>query len=144
MKKDTTRLFVYGTLRRDPSHDMSDVLVGTARFAGDACVEGRLYDLGAYPGLVLTNDGHRVRGEVYELSAQDWTNVIEKLDAYEGCTPLDPAPHEYRRELIKVEMSTGQRAKAWAYILNRHTAALPEIESGDFIDKRSAPSRNAS
>ena len=131
--RSSTRLFVYGTLRRDPSHDMFHVLARSAIFLGEAEVQGRLYDLGAYPGMVVTRDGSRVRGEVYEIQSDRWSEAIEQLDKYEGCSEADPAPHEYRRELVQTELENGQRADAWAYLLNRPTKGLPEISSGDYL-----------
>ena len=52
-------LFVYGTLRDDPAHDMFHVLAANAELIGEATVAGRLYDLGEYPGLVLIPDIRR-------------------------------------------------------------------------------------
>ena len=132
---DSTRLFVYGTLRRDPRHEMFHVLAKTAQFIGDARVAGRLYDLGAYPGMSLSNPSGYVKGELYEVHPHSWTRVIQKLDEYEGCSDHDPEPHEYRRELVQAELPSGETVDAWAYVLNRNEYGLREIESGDYLSE---------
>lgn len=133
-----TRLFVYGTLRRDPSHDMFHVLARVARFLGEAEVQGRLYDLGAYPGIALTDDNRLVKGELYEIQPEHWREAIQRLDEYEGCHESDPLPHEYRRELVHARLNDGRRLSAWAYVLNRPIDGLPEISSGDYLSVASS------
>ena len=112
---------------------MFHVLAKKATFLNDARVAGRLYDLGAYPGMVLSDDGSYVRGEIYEVRPDDWYTVIQRLDDYEGCSERDPLPHEYRRELVRAELRSGEVIDAWAYVLNRHAEGLREIVSGDFL-----------
>ena len=48
----TRYVFVYGTLRRGGSNDITR-LVPSPRWVGTAQVAGQMYNLGAYPGLVL-------------------------------------------------------------------------------------------
>lgn len=131
----STQLFVYGTLRNDPSHEMFHVLARNAKFVGEAHVEGRLYDLGEYPGMTLQSDGKSVKGELYDVRPERWADVIQQLDRYEGCADGDPEPHEYRRELVRARLSTGRAVDAWAYILNRPSRGLSEIVSGDYLSK---------
>ncbi|MDP9190516.1 MAG: gamma-glutamylcyclotransferase [Acidobacteriota bacterium] len=134
MLADTpTQLFVYGTLRSDPSHEMFHVLARRAKFLGEARVAGRLYDLGEYPGMVLRPDDRYVKGELYDVRPEYWNEVIQQLDRYEGCEDGDPQPHEYRRELVEAELSNGRSVEAWAYVLNRPVTGLSEIKSGDYL-----------
>lgn len=128
-----TRLFVYGTLRRDPSHEMFHLLAKYGRFAGDASVSGRLFDLGEYPGMISIDDAGRVVGELYEIDEANWDRVITRLDEYEGCSAGDPQPHEYRRELVSARLAGGLVLPAWAYVLNAWPAKPREIESGDYL-----------
>ena len=109
-----TQLFVYGTLRRDPAHEMFHLLARTARFVSEARVAGRLYDLGAYPGMTLSPNGKYVKGEIYEVDPVHWQSVIQQLDEYEQCREADPEPHEYRRELVRAVLPSGQAVEAWA------------------------------
>ena len=128
-----TQLFVYGTLRRDPAHEMPLLLTRTARFVSKARVAGRLYDLGSYPGMTLSPSDKYVKGELYEVDPDQWQSVIAQLDQYEACREADPEPHEYRRELVRAELPSGEGIQAWAYVLNRVDLGLPEILSGDYL-----------
>ena len=132
-------LFVYGTLRHDPAHEMFQVLAANAKLIGAATVAGRLYDLGEYPGLVLNPDGtDRVKGELYRLNEATAANTLSVLDDYEGIGPADPPPHEYRRALVTAYLADGRSMPSWAYILDRPSDALPRIISGDFSEWRSS------
>jgi len=128
-----TRLFVYGTLRRDPSHDMFHLLAKYGRFMGDATVSGRLFDLGEYPGMISSDNAGQVVGEVYEIDPTCWDRVIARLDEYEGCSPEDPQPHEYRRELVNTRLTSGRMLPAWAYVIAGLPEKQREIKSGDYL-----------
>ena len=131
-RDQVTRIFVYGTLRRDPTHEMFHLLAKHARFAGQAAVAGRLFDLGAYPGMIAPDDTGVVVGELYEFDEAAWSSVIARLDEYEGCSSNDPEPHEYRREIVTARLADGSMLPAWAYVLNQRPAQVREIESGDY------------
>jgi gamma-glutamylcyclotransferase (GGCT)/AIG2-like uncharacterized protein YtfP len=133
-----TILFVYGTLRRDPSHEMFHLLAKHARYLGDATVSGRLFDLGEYPGMISSDVTNRVVGELYEIDPIRWDDVINRLDKYEGCSPDDPQPHEYRRELVNARLANGAMVPAWAYVLNGWPEIDQEIKSGDYLSWRAA------
>ncbi len=131
----TTNIFVYGTLRRDGSHQLFHLLARYAQFLGEATVHGRLYDLGDYPGMTYP-ERSRVFGEVYAVAPAQWKTVITRLDEYEGCSPADPEPREYRREVIEAELPGGEMVPAWAYILNFVSPSMQEIRSGDYLASR--------
>ena len=60
------RVFVYGTLRKGQSNDINRMLPAP-RYLGRARLNGVMYHLGDYPGVVL--GGPRwVQGEVYEVT----------------------------------------------------------------------------
>lgn len=69
-------LFVYGTLR---SGGGAAGLLRGCRLVGTGVVAGTLYDLGAYPALVLDGRGP-VEGEVWGCPAE----ALDRLDEYEG------------------------------------------------------------
>jgi gamma-glutamylcyclotransferase (GGCT)/AIG2-like uncharacterized protein YtfP len=95
-------VFVYGTLRRGGAGAMSVSFPG-AKFIAAAEVCGSLYDLGAYPGLVLDGSDSPVTGEVYEVDDE----TLNELDEFE-------ASSRYRRK--QVEISLGGRGRAcWTY-----------------------------
>lgn len=133
-ESDCDLVFVYGTLRRDFANEASSVLEQNASYAGQGFVRGRLFNLGSYPGLVLSGAPDEiVRGELYKIAHGRRESVLERLDEYEGCSSSDPQPHEYRRELTEVFRSTGGVASAWAYVLNQPTDGLDLIDSGDYL-----------
>jgi gamma-glutamylcyclotransferase (GGCT)/AIG2-like uncharacterized protein YtfP len=137
MMNEPRLLFVYGTLRRDVARHPFQILSRNARFRGNARVRGRLYSLGQYPGLAPDQGDGYVSGELYEIES-NWGDVIATLDAYEGCSENDEQPHEYRREIVRAELSNGYPVQAWAYVMNRSPEGLPTIESGDFISWQSS------
>ena len=61
-------LFVYGTLQsQGAAHHL---LVGQATFLGSAWLQGRLYEVGGYPGAVLSdNPRERIHGELYRMAS---------------------------------------------------------------------------
>lgn len=95
-------VFVYGTLRRGDARSMSIRFPGS-KFIADAKVRGSLYDLGAYPGLLLNESGSLVTGEVYEVDDE----VLNKLDDFE-------ASSRYVRKQVDISLGA-QRKACWVY-----------------------------
>lgn len=123
-------VFVYGTLRSGasgPSH-----LLQPARLIGSGCFQGRLYDIGDYPGAVESSEPEdQVMGQVYELLRVPVT--IRQLDHYEGMGAEDKPPYEYRRKLCSIRMQNGELLSAWVYLYARNVQALKRIQSGDYL-----------
>ncbi len=115
-------VFVYGTLRRGGGRSMSERFPG-AKFIADAEVSGSLYDLGAYPGLLLDDSGSTVFGEVYEVDGE----LLKELDDFE-------ASSSYRRK--RVEISLGAHAKTcWVYEPDpEFYSPRTLITSGDWVE----------
>ncbi len=111
-------LFVYGSLRRGLANAWAARLAREARWLGHASVQGAVYDLGGYPGLMPAR-GQRcpVQGDLYRLPNP--ARTFSWLDRYEGCSRADPAPHEYRRVRLPVRDARERPRLAWVYILNR-------------------------
>ena len=127
----TERLFVYGTLRANVAGSMSHLLARQARRDGLARALGQLFDLGRYPGFVPSSQPDAwVHGELFTLD--DPSKILPVLDAYEGCSPDDPHPHEFERVQLQVITETGERQLAWTYAYKGPTANKPVIASGDF------------
>ena len=121
-------VFVYGSLRRGSASAMS-AKFPDALSIGDGKVRGRLYDLGAYPGLQLDDSAALVTGELYEVTDE----TLSKLDQFELTS-------SYERREVAVEHDTGSR-KCWIYVpahVDNFFADLPFIESGDWIKHLSA------
>ena len=137
----TDRLFVYGTLRRFFGHAMHAVLAEHAEFAGEGTMAAQLFDLGRYPGAVLSAAGdERVVGEVYRLREPQAAETLRRLDEYEGVAPGATEPREYRRDRTSVRMTGGETIDAWVYVLNRVPRHGRRIESGDYTRWRAEPS----
>ena len=95
-------VFVYGSLRRGGAGAMS-IRFPDAKFIAEAKVSGSLYDLGAYPGLLLNESKSLVTGEVYEVDDE----TLNQLDDFE-------ASSHYRRKGVEIPLC-GQRKLCWVY-----------------------------
>ena len=139
----TRHVFVYGTLRRGEQRDIN-LLVPAPRWIGQASVEGVLYDLGDYPGLVLEPDAYRaqekVRGEVYEI-----TDELEHLlDEIEEVAPKPSGEYAKRQLLVHLEPSLATNEGRPACVLTclvyevtqGRVAGCPVISSGDWVGYR--------
>lgn len=135
-------IFVYGTLRSAPRHQMNKVLERHADRVGRGKVPGILYDIGPYPGAVKTTGTRAfVRGDVYRLRDPD--RALKVLDRYEGWDEKKPRSGEFRRSRVVVNMGAGKTVKAWIYLYNRPTSGLTRIRSGDYLEG-SSPSSGVS
>lgn len=118
-----TYLFVYGTLRKELNHPIHRVLSMHAVEIGKGIFQGRLYDLGRYPGAVPSSDeSERVTGEIYRI--QQDKPVFEALDAYEGAA--------FTRERRFIALAGGKKIPCWIYLYTRPTAGRRFIPSGDY------------
>jgi gamma-glutamylcyclotransferase (GGCT)/AIG2-like uncharacterized protein YtfP len=115
-------VFVYGTLRRGSARAMS-VRFPNSTFIADAKVTGSLYDLGAYPALLLNESNLSVVGEVYEVDDE----ILSKLDDIE-------ASSYYWRKQVKISLGTHKR-KCWIYAPKPESFSHHKlITSGDWIE----------
>ncbi|MCB9740449.1 MAG: gamma-glutamylcyclotransferase [Deltaproteobacteria bacterium] len=117
-------VFVYGTLRRGEGNHG---LLATAEFLGKArtAPDFLLFDLGAYPAVVVQPDGQGT-AIVGELYAVDGTTLAQ-LDA------LEEHPDYYVRR--EIELPGGPRA--WIYVLDAAEVALARpIHCGDWRAQR--------
>jgi gamma-glutamylcyclotransferase (GGCT)/AIG2-like uncharacterized protein YtfP len=124
-------LFVYGTLMRMTGQPMARKLHGQSGYLGPAWIRGKLYSLGRYPGLVLSEVGpDRVHGEVVRLANP--ARCFDWIDAYEGCSRADPEPHEYERLIVPVTLQSGARLDAWVYVYKKPVSRARQIPDGLF------------
>jgi gamma-glutamylcyclotransferase (GGCT)/AIG2-like uncharacterized protein YtfP len=143
MRRATHHLFVYGTL--SPRHAPPEIAATVRRLrpVGSASVRGRLYDLGEYPGAVLSRTSRSlIRGEVFELPADAQT--LSSLDNYEGFEPRKPGSSLFVRRTSPVIMDDGTRLRAWIYVYNGDMREAQPVRSGRY-SRRRAPraARNA-
>ncbi len=118
-------VFVYGTLKKGFYNHKGrlDGTAGHSKFIKQDTIDGVMYDLGDFPGVVLykKNDNqteleHRLKihGEVYEIDK----NVLKKLDQLEGY------PNFYNRS----EIITDSGLKAWIYHME-----LKEVQNRNIV-----------
>jgi len=133
-------LFVYGTLLSGAGHRMGARLQRESRLLGPGRINGRLYDLGAYPALVETgpNDGS-VFGEVHELS--DPARSLRWLDAYEGIVPGRETQCDYLRVERSVRLENGGELMAWVYVYQAPIRGRRIIECGCWLPRPPPPLR---
>ncbi|MEO7971072.1 MAG: gamma-glutamylcyclotransferase family protein [bacterium] len=115
-------IFIYGSLRRGTAGSMS-LRFPQSKFIAEANVNGRLYDLGPYPGLLLDESNSLVNGEVYEVD----DHLLSELDEFE-------ASSNYVRKPVEIFFSA-QRARCWTYEPNPEFYRLEKlITSGDWVE----------
>ena len=121
-KRRDSLLFVYGTLRPFSDVAMARWLRRAARYLGPATTRGRLYDLGAYPGLrCARRRGETVAGDVYRVKSP---RVLRVLDRYEA---------RFVRERCSVQLARGGRKAAWTYRYAYGVASAVRIAGGDYL-----------
>src|SRR5438270_3155908 len=96
-------LFVYGKLRKGGALPMDENFAG-ASFVGNATVNGKLYDLGQFPGLVLDGSDSQVLGAVYKID----DDTITRLDEIE-------ASAEYFRQR-RTAVVAKEKVDCWIYL----------------------------
>jgi gamma-glutamylcyclotransferase (GGCT)/AIG2-like uncharacterized protein YtfP len=117
------RLFVYGTLRRGAA--MHGLLEGRAVRLGEATAEGRLVDLGSFPGMVAAaTPGERVRGELYAFAPEEREPLLDALDRYEG-----PRFERVARTVAAAEGAV----RAWLYLYRGDARGVSVIPGGDYL-----------
>ena len=122
-------LFVYGTLRAFLATSAGEQLRRRSCLVGYARVEGRLYDLGRYPGLVRRRRaGEWVTGELYRLRNPRLT--LRALDRYE--TGAWPVQARFTRERAIAHLAQGARRRVWLYRFLGPVRAQHRIEGGDY------------
>jgi gamma-glutamylcyclotransferase (GGCT)/AIG2-like uncharacterized protein YtfP len=144
--KMTGHLFVYGTLSPRNAPPEIAATVSRLRPVGSASVRGRLYDLGEYPGAVLSEKSRTlIRGEVFELPGD--RNTLTALDNYEGFEPTKPSSSLFLRRVWPVTMDDGKRVRCWVYIYNGTTKGAPALRNGRYsrrrVSRRAASARSS-
>ena len=121
-------LFVYGTLMSAAGHPMGARLAREATLMGPASIQGRLYRIAWYPGVVATaNAEERVHGELYALT--DPETSFAWLDAYEGLL-AGRGDSEYARLERPARPLVGVDLMAWVYLYRRDPDPLGLIADG--------------
>jgi gamma-glutamylcyclotransferase (GGCT)/AIG2-like uncharacterized protein YtfP len=121
-------VFVYGTLRKGGVRAMP-LVAPTCLDYGEAQLYGRLFDLGAFPGLRIDPTGSVVHGELYGVDDA----TLDRLDDIEQYFPERPNESYYVRLRVEVT-NNGENVGCWTYEFNPLLIdAGPQIDSGDWI-----------
>jgi len=121
-------VFVYGTLRRGEANDINR-LQPSPRFVGTARLQGEMYRLGRYPGVIL-GGADWVVGEVYAITPE----LERQLDIIEEVYPQQTDEYVKREVVVPVE---GEMLMCLVYEINpRYTQGLPRIAMGDWVRGR--------
>ncbi len=131
-------VFVYGTLRRGEERDINS-LRPAPRWLGPASVSGVIYQLGSYPGLVLGASG-RVRGEVYEISAE----LELQLDMIEDVWPTPSGEYIKSETVVRLEYDGERFADVVCLVYELapgRASGKSEVAGGDWVGHRAARSR---
>ena len=154
--RQISRVFVYGTLRRDAPavpgwKRILHQLRRGSQWIGRGRATGQLYDLGLYPGMIdapdreerrtsvnsiAAGDPRWVIGDMYQLIEPGRDDLLATLDEYEDCRPGDAEGSLYRRETRTITLDTGDTCMAWLYLFNRPlpTNAV-HIPNGDYLGR---------
>ena len=125
-------LFVYGTLLSSVGHPMGARLRREGTLIGEASIQGRLYRVSHYPGLVEAPDTQmQVTGEVYELNNPRAS--FQWLDAYEGIALGADPDNEYERVERPMRLTSGEQVTAWVYLYRKPISGLRRIPEGRWV-----------
>jgi gamma-glutamylcyclotransferase (GGCT)/AIG2-like uncharacterized protein YtfP len=120
-------LFVYGTLCQRIKHPLSHLLVHHGIFVGKGLFQGKLYDLGRYPGAVSSRKkSDFVTGEIYRL--ENPKQVFHILDEYEG--------PRFKRTQVTIFFGEDSRLLCWIYLYTHSISGRRIISSGDYVGYR--------
>jgi gamma-glutamylcyclotransferase (GGCT)/AIG2-like uncharacterized protein YtfP len=125
-KRDSL-LFVYGTLRPFVAIPMANRLAAGGHHLGTGKTRGRLYDLGAYPGLTRPRARREwVVGDVYRIRNPRMLRVLDRYEA--GARTVRPT---FVRVPCVVTLMRLRR-RAWVYLYRRSVLHAARIASGDY------------
>ena len=126
---NTAYLFVYGTLRSQMNDPLHRLLERYAIFVGTGSFQGKLYDIGRYPGAIRSRrNTDCVIGEIYRLSEP--RRALEILDEYEG--------HRFKRKRVTIIQEDGESITSWIYLYGRSVTRRALIRSGDYVQYRNS------
>ena len=131
-------LFVYGSLLARAGHPMGERLAREAHPIGEAYLQGRLYRVSWYPGLVEgTSSRERVYGEVYALN--DPVRALLWLDAYEGVAEGRAQDGDYARAERTARLAYGGEVRVWVYLYRGDVSGLTIVAGGRWLPTATGP-----
>ena len=147
-------ILVYGTLSLDSKKYKELGMHEHCEFIADSTVDGLLYDLGDYPGLVLKedldeesrSDAVAVPVQIFRVikgeNSQKPLQILTTISEYEEHNAQKPETSEYRCTTLSVPLGNGDcRVDAWVY-LYQHEAkgktAIANVGWNEYEQKRNS------
>jgi gamma-glutamylcyclotransferase (GGCT)/AIG2-like uncharacterized protein YtfP len=130
----TEMLFLYGSLLERTGHQQVDRIISRfTRILYQGYVQGQLFDLGNYPGLLMSKrPGDRVFGKVVSLSRAAFN--LPLLDRFEDYRPNDETNSLYLRRRVTITcLPLKRQVEAWCYVYNRPVKPEMLIPSGHWL-----------
>lgn len=131
-------VFIYGTLRAGEINDIRRAAerhgIAQPERLGSAFVSGRLYDFGAYPGLVIDAEGDPVRGDIYLIDDALAPVLDEIEEVYPGVEGLF-MPHRLRVRIDRCGIEEAFDCLIYP-VAARAVDGLPRIVGGDWVEHR--------
>lgn len=121
-----SKVLVYGTLKKGLGNH---VLLKDAKFLGTTTVRGRMYSLGAFPGVRFDQDGS-IKCEAYEVDEP----TVKRLDRLEGYRGPGNDDNFYNRVPITFQLN-GNNEQGEVYEINDpnlDSKGRSVIESGEW------------
>lgn len=122
-------LFIYGTLL-DEDNEFAIYLKNNSTFYSEGRLRGKLYDIGEYPGAVLSeSDDDYIYGTILQLD--DAAKVLPVIDDYEGFGEGQQKPYLFVRVLTEA-YTEDSKVSCWVYEYHLSVDGLSIIRSGRY------------
>ena len=106
--------FVYGTLLPEqPNFRLWKDSISRMEYG--RIKDCQLFDMGAYPMLVESNEKY-VHGMLVFVIPKYKDEMIARIDELEGYDPEKHGESAYNREMREVELESGKTVTAWVYL----------------------------
>jgi gamma-glutamylcyclotransferase (GGCT)/AIG2-like uncharacterized protein YtfP len=126
---EINKLFVYGTLMlKFPKNPLFTLLNKHLITREQAFVNGQLYLLGAYPGMIKRNG--KTEGEL--LTLNNFNELLPVLDEYEEFYANQSERSLYVREITFASTKDEKVHKCWTYWYQKEVNPNDYIVSGRF------------
>lgn len=114
-------VFVYGTLLTgEVNHRIAAPYL---REVQPGCIRGRLYDVGAFPALILDAAGREIEGEWFEVTPEGLKS-LDRLEGYSG-----PGRNNFYERVWVRDAINGRTG--WVYVW-QDSRGCPEIPFGSW------------
>lgn len=124
--EELNHIFIYGTLMKDYENYKKFSLSEKLNYIGKGKLNGTMYDLGDYPGIIINDQDSSIKGELYKIKDQ---RILRDLDEFECYHPDSVKESLYIRKEVQL---TKPSIKSWCYIYNKSINNKNKIKSGDW------------